>query len=233
MIKIAICDDEISVAKTIEIEMIKVFISLDMEAEVTLVTDNQEILIDSIRNKQIDALFLDIAFKSNGINGIELAKKLRKLDNGFYLTFITAHPECTFHVFSCKTFDYIVKPATIDKLTNTLRRLKLEFYDNPNILIHINRNVEIRTNDIFYIERLLTHSIVHTNDDEIVCNMSLKQLIKKLPSSFKQNHRSFIVNTDAIHKIDRHSKTLKFSNNKECPIGQLKFFENKDKGEVK
>lgn len=231
MIKIAICDDEISIAKAMEKEMIKLFISLDMNAEVSLITDNQQELISAIRDKQVDALFLDINFKQKGINGIELAKKLRKLDNNFYLTFTTSHPECTFHVFDCKTFDYIVKPATTDKLIKNLKRLKVEFQTNPSFLLNINRNTEIRASDILFIERLLTHSIVHTKNEEFTCSISLKKLITQLPSTFIQNHRSFIVNTEAIQKVDRQQKNLKFLGNKYCPIGKLKLNISKEKGE--
>lgn len=222
MIKIAICDDEISIAKTMEKDMIQLFISLDMNAEVCLVTDSQNKLMELIKDKQVDVIFLDINFKNKGENGIEFAKKLRKIDNDFFLIFTTSHPECTFHVFDCKTFDYIVKPVTIEKLTKNLKRLKTEFEDNHSHLLYLNRNTEIRINDILFIERLLTHSIVHTKDEEITCNVSLKKLILKLPPSFRQNHRSYIINTEAILKADKHNNLLKFSNNKNCPIGKYK-----------
>ncbi len=229
MINIAICDDELSIAKAMEKDMIKLFISLDMDAAVCLVTDNQSDLINAIRNKEIDALFLDIDFKNKGQNGIELAKKLRKIDNKFCLTFTTTHPECTFHSFDCKTFDYIVKPATIDKLMRNFKRLQLEFENNPSKLIKINRNTEIRLNDILFIERLLSRSIVHTKNEEIPCNFSLKTLVLQLPDSFKQNHRSFIINTEAIEKVDKREKIIRFSGNKLCPLGKLNL-STKEKG---
>jgi len=218
MIKIAICDDELSIAKALEKDMINLFISLDINAEVCLVTDNQRVLTDAIKNKQIDALFLDIDFNGKGQNGIDLAKRLRKFNNEFYLTFTTTHPECTFHCFDCKTFDYIIKPVTIEKLARNFKRLQIEFEDNPSLLIKINRKSEVRSNDILFIERLLNHSIIHTKDEEIPCNISLKILITKLPNSFKQNHRSFIVNTDAIQRIDRQKKILKFANDKDSHL---------------
>lgn len=230
MIKIAICDDEISIAKVMEKEMINLFISLDIDAEICLVTDNQQLLTSAIKEKQIDVLFLDIDFKKKGQNGIELAKKLRSLDNKFYLTFITSHPEFTFNCFDCKTFDYMLKPVTVEKLLNNLKRLQSELECNPSLLININRNTQIRPNDILFIERLLNHSIVHTKDEEIYCNISLKNLLKKLPTTFKQNHRSFIVNTEAIRKVDKQNKVLKFTGNEECPLGKLKLC--KGKGDI-
>ena len=71
ILKIALCDDELEsiriVAKLLEDE----FIRQDFNAEITLITDNQDEILKAITNKEIDILFLDVDFKNGGKNGIE------------------------------------------------------------------------------------------------------------------------------------------------------------------
>ena len=89
MIRIGMCDDNLTVlngiAKILESELIE----QDIDAEITIITNDQNIIYEQIKNQEIDILFLDIDFK-NGKNGVDFALELRKLNKNFYLIFVTA-----------------------------------------------------------------------------------------------------------------------------------------------
>lgn len=64
MIKIALCDDNLKSIENISKLMESIIIELDIDAEITLVTDNQDKIYDEIKNDNIDILFLDVDFQN-------------------------------------------------------------------------------------------------------------------------------------------------------------------------
>lgn len=89
MIKIGICDDEITVIKAIAKFTESAIISTDFDAEICCATDKQSIIYEKIKNSEIDVLFLDVDFNNGGKNGIDFALDLRKINKNFKLIFIT------------------------------------------------------------------------------------------------------------------------------------------------
>ena len=87
MIRIGMCDDNLTVlngiAKILESELIE----QDIDAEITIITNDQNIIYEQIKNQEIDILFLDIDFK-NGKNGVDFALELRKLNKNFTIQHI-------------------------------------------------------------------------------------------------------------------------------------------------
>ena len=223
ILKIALCDDELEsiriVAKLLEDE----FIRQDFNAEITLITDNQDEILKAITNKEIDILFLDVDFKNGGKNGIEFADSLRKINKEFFLIFLTAHQRYMHISFYTKVFDYLVKPISKDILTEIVGRLKDEFSFNENLFLKLNKWISVRTSDILYIEKQGNKSIIVTAFGEYTTQKTLDTLLNELPNNFRKSHRSCIVNEDRITHIDHKEKYAYFSENIKCPINS--FFE--------
>ena len=64
MIKIALCDDNLKSIENISKLMYSVIIELDIDAEIVLVTDNQDKAYEEMKNGNIDILFLDVDFQN-------------------------------------------------------------------------------------------------------------------------------------------------------------------------
>lgn len=218
MLKIALCDDEIEnikiIAKLLEAEIIK----QDFDAEISIVTDKQEEIMQAIKNREIDILFLDVDFKNSGINGLEFASQLRKVNKEFFLIFLTAHQRYMHVSFYTKVFDYLVKPISKDILTEIITRLKDEFSTNRKLFLKLNKWISIRTSDILYIEKQGNKSIVVTPFKEYTIQRTLDSLLDELPNNFSKSHRSYIVNENNIQNIDRKEKYAYFSKDIKCPI---------------
>lgn len=218
MLKIALCDDELEnvklVAKLLESEIIK----QDFQAEITLVTDSQDEILKAMQNREIDILFLDVDFKNNGINGLDFALQLRKINKEFFLIFLTAHQRYMHVSFYTKVFDYLVKPISKDIITEIITRLKDEFSTNRNLFLKLNKWISIRTSDILYIEKQGNKSIVVTPIKEYTIQRTLDSLLDELPSNFSKSHRSYIVNENNIKNVDRKEKYAYFSKDIKCPI---------------
>lgn len=221
MIKIGICDDEITVVKAIAKFTESAIISTDFDAEIECITDKQSIIYDKIKNHDIDILFLDVDFNNGGKNGIDFALDLRKLNKDFKLIFITGHFEYALLSFKCKTFDYILKPADKDKVLDIIKRLKSDLSEPELGLIKINKDYTLRTKDILFIERNKSKATIYTKDATYETGYSLNSITEELPASFIRVHRSYIVNQAEISMINKDEKTIYFSNGLSCPMGQF------------
>lgn len=221
MIKIAICDDDTHTLNSLHKLLEHASLTIDFDVKITCVTSNQQTIYNLIKEHAIDVLFLDINFNSLGKNGIDFALELRKINKIFKLIFITGHFEYAMLSFSCKTFDYILKPFDINKATQILTRLKDEFFYDNSTFIKLNKDYTVRTKDIFFIERNKSKTTIYTKDSVYESCYSLNAIKDELPESFLRIHRSYIVNPDEIIKINKNDKTIYFNNGLNCPLGQF------------
>ena len=221
MINIAICDDEPSVLQAISKITESAIITAEFDAEISIVTTSQNKVYEAIKNHQIAVLFLDIDFNADGINGVDFALELRKINKDFKLIFITGHFEYAMLAYKCKTFDYIMKPIDKNKIITILNRLKNDVTSTELCLFKINKDCTLRTKDIFFIERNKSKATIYTKDASYETCFSLNNLEKELPNSFVRVHRSYIVNSDQISKISKDEKTIYFENNLNCPMGNF------------
>lgn len=221
ILKIALCDDELDSIKTIAKILESEIIKQDLNAEIVLVTDNQNDILKAITNREIDVLFLDVDFKNGGKNGLEFAKILREINKEFFLIFLTAHQRYMHISFYAKVFDYLVKPISKDIISEIISRLKDEFDNNKNVFLKLNKWISLRTSDILYIEKLGNKSIIKTQNDEFSSTKTLDSLLDELPNNFVKSHRSYIVNENKIVNIDRKEKYAYFAENIKCPINSF------------
>lgn len=223
MIKIALCDDNLKSIENISKLMESAIIELDLDAEIILVTDNQNDIYTEMKNGNIDILFLDIDFQNGGKNGVEFANELRKFNKEFYLVFLTAHFEYSLLSFKCKTFDYILKPITNSAINSIFKRFKDEFTSTENkIFVQIKKGLSIRAKDILFIERKQSRTYIHTKNFTYDSSISLNNIYKTLPKDmFLRNHRSYIVNTQAITRVNKSKSKVFFDKSISCPMGNI------------
>lgn len=93
------------------------------ELTVSIVTfDSGE---DFCHNKEMDSfdiVFMDILM--DGQNGIETARVLRSFSLNTLLIFITSSTEFMAQAFPCHAFDYVIKPYTIDRISQVMNEAK-------------------------------------------------------------------------------------------------------------
>ena len=99
--RIAICDDEVSMVQILE-EKIK---KLLPDAVIDKYLSGDELIASGSKP---DILFLDIQMP--GMDGMETAKVLRQDNENMILIFVTAAEEYVFQAFDVGAFHYLVKP---------------------------------------------------------------------------------------------------------------------------
>lgn len=116
MLKVAICDDSDRDASQLE----HYLLSYDKFPLETKLYTNPQKLLNQL-TPDIHCVFLDINMP--GINGIDVAQKIRKFNPFIPIIFVTSYRDYMEQVFEVQTFDYIVKPIEPQKLTKVLDRI--------------------------------------------------------------------------------------------------------------
>ena len=220
MLKFAVCDDNIVILNRLTKMLENIFLKNKLNAEVVLSSTSSEELLNYTTSNFLDVLILDIDFKSEH-SGLELAQRIRQKNKNIYIIFSTAHLEYALIAYKLKTFDYLPKPITPERLEETVNRIfddiKLE---NESCFIQIgNSKILVNQNEIDYIKKDGMKVIYHTPYKEYEAYSSFSKIEEKLPENFVRCHKSYIVNTKNIVNIESKNNTILFDSNSSCYIG--------------
>ncbi|WP_028609133.1 response regulator [Paenibacillus harenae] len=86
--------------------------------------DSPRLLLEYVLTtaEPIDLAFLDIEMQ--GMNGVELARRLSEVRPEIHIAFLTAHEEYARDAFEVEALDYLLKPIVEDDLARTLKRFE-------------------------------------------------------------------------------------------------------------
>ncbi len=163
-----------------------------------------------------DLFFLDIQL--SGINGMDIAKKLRDSEYTGEIIFLTSFREYVFDGYQVHALNYLLKPPAIPLLYSCLNEVVESLKSNYYVFRYKQEIIQIKYKDILCLSSFL-HSIdIITREEHFIQYASLNAILNCLPKQFVRVHRSYIVNMMHIHKISRNTITL--SNRTTVPIGR-------------
>jgi len=219
MLNFVICDDNLNIVKKLK-EMLEIlFIKNDIDAQIGLVTDNPNRVIEYESNNSVDVLILDINLNSN-ITGIDLAQTIRKNNKNVYIIFSTGHLEYSLIAYSVKTFDYLPKPITLERLEVTLNRLLEDLHSSSSKkFIKLNNKTIINEKEINYIKKDGMKLIFCTDSGSYETYSSFNKIENILPANFVRCHKSYIANTENIININTNNNVITFNSDLSCDIG--------------
>ena len=202
MLHFVICDDNLNILDKLEKMLENIFTKNNFEAEVSFKSDNSDDILDYIKSNPADVFLLDINLKSSK-TGLELAEEIRKIKKNSYLIFTTGHLEYAMVAYKYKTFDYIAKPITYDRLEDTIVRL---FEDvnglNKRYLRIDNKNTLIDESEIQYVKRDGMKLVFHTPSRDYDTYSSFNKFQDRLPKTYIRCHKSCIANINQIKDIE-------------------------------
>ena len=219
MLNFVLCDDNLNIVKKLK-EMLEIlFVKNDIDAKVGFYTDKPEKILEYENQNTVDVLILDINLNSN-ISGIDLAEKIRKHNKKVYIIFSTGHLEYSLVAYSVKTFDYLPKPITLERLEVTLNRLLDDLNStSSNNFIKLNNKTIINEKEINYIKKDGMKLIFCTGNKNYETYSSFNKIENLLPDNFVRCHKSYIANTNTIQNININDNTILFNNDLYCDIG--------------
>ena len=217
MLNFVICDDNINILNKLSTMLEKLFLKHDYDAKISFKTTDVDELLNYVTKNKFNVLVLDINLRSD-ITGLEIAEKVRSFNRDCYLIFTTAHMEYILSSFKYKTFDFLPKPISIDRLEDTLVRLWNDITATPKKYIKLdNKNTIIDENEIMFIKRNSMKLIIHTKSRDFEIYSSFVKILPDLPDNFIRCHKSYIANVNNISNIV--SNTIYFNDNSKCEIG--------------
>lgn len=229
MIKIAICDDEMDFVSSVLNNYIEAA-ALCAHCEIEIETfSNSAMLIQTFSEGKIfDIVILDIEMP--GTNGKETAKQLRRIDNSFFLIFVSSYPEQVFDTLKYRVNAFIPKTSCSDFYKAELRRVLVEYSkysSNFEIIETLDCGklctMSISTHNIlgFYIKK----SIIYMKT--VSCNYILKENTFRrisshyIPLGFFECCRNYLVNIRCISSICDDSVTM--INNDVFPVSRRNY----------
>ena len=161
-------------------------------------------------------MLLDIEMP--GMNGIELAKKIRCESAAVQIIFITGYYEYFSDGFDVSALHYLLKPVNERKLFQVLDRAaeNLASRQRSVLVADGEGSVKVALSDIVYVESENVYIVLHTARGEYRTRMALGKFAEQLDETYFKVHRSYVVNLKYIRKIDRTRITM--TNGDSIPI---------------
>lgn len=203
--RIAVCDDE---EKYINDIAARIYKQLG-ENDLTLHTfsDGHE-LLDTADVKPYDLVFLDIEMPA--IDGITLAKELRKKNSSTYIVFLTGHVEYAIEGYEVNALRYLTKPIQEDKLTDVLAYVLKEKQSRKQLVIKTDgEEIRIDAADIIYMEAQNKYVMIYTTKGEYLVRYNLADFEEELKDyGVMRVHRSYLVSLSKVRKIGSADCTM-------------------------
>lgn len=178
----------------------------------------------AIKDHSPNLIFLDIQMPK--LDGFEL---LELLENPPEVVFVTAFDQFAIKAFDKNAIDYLLKPYSFERFKDAVSKIKKRLDEKkdqtpaiPELIREVNDNREIldrvvvkngtkieifSIKDIRYIKAEDDYVMIYTTKGKFLKKATMKYFEDHLPNDqFVRMHRSYIVNTLFIQRMERYGK---------------------------
>lgn len=170
-------------------------------------------------------IFLDVEMPK--IDGVECARQIQDTNPSTVIIFVTAHNKYMTEAFEVYAFDYLVKPFKVDRMLQTLSRVRDSLtlssatptfsrainadrkpLDGRLMLKHREGSAFVDLNDLLLVQREDRSTVLYTKNGERYATAdSLGDMESRLPSDvFFRSHKSYIINLNHIKDITPYGR---------------------------
>ncbi|OWZ84633.1 LytR/AlgR family response regulator transcription factor [Natranaerobius trueperi] len=209
-VKILILEDEKFTRR-----FLKSFISGNCAVSKVIDTEDGDNALRLVKEYSPHIGIIDIELLGQKINGLTVAKAMKKVKPDMEFIFVTAYSEYALKSFEVHPFDYLVKPISQGRLKSSINELidkmkgqnhfgtssKLVF-EQPKAIL------QIPIDKILFIEKTKGEKKVriYLDDGKVhEVSKSLKEIQRRLDDDFVRSHRSYIINVTKTTKIQNIS----------------------------
>ncbi len=172
-----------------------------------------------------DLVFLDIELE--GMNGFEMAKKLRETDKNINIIFVTNLSQYAINGYEVDAMDFCLKPLSypdfVMKMNKAIRRFTRDG-DAKIIKTDIyGRTAIIQAKNILYVEIVKHYLTYHlSNGTDVVVRGSMKEASQELSlPGFYRTNSCYIVNMKHIEYITKDDVVIR-GNHNPLPISRAR-----------
>ncbi|MBS7787165.1 response regulator transcription factor [Flavobacterium sp. CYK-55] len=195
--------------------------------EVVGVFGSSKDALNALMNERIDVAFFDIDMPH--YSGIDLRKKALEIPA---CVFITSHTEYAVEGFELDAIDYIVKPLTFERFSQTAHRIdaylelkakaalfEATIGEGAIFIKEGHTKTKVNLTDILYLEALKNYTLIVTKEKKFRVLLNIGSLLKEPDfQTFVRIHRGFAVQKHFVTKI--HALELELINGALVPIGR-------------
>lgn len=225
-IKIALCDDETRQLAQTE-AFLREYQAQRPNVELTASSfSSSAALLEHMRTKNIfDLYLLDIILP--GESGIELGLRIRALDQGGHIIYLTSSPDFAVDSYRTRASDYLLKPLDKHKLFQSLDGVWESLERKYPIFTTIKTRAGLRRipiHRIVYGELAGRYVQYHLSDGAVIEGMSLRGAFQNAVEPLLAHRRfvlcatSFLVNLSFVERID--SSGLRLPGGKTLPVSR-------------
>ena len=192
---------------------------LNIEHQISSFDSSMGLLKASIeKDMRYDLILLDIAMDK--IDGIELARRIRKIDNEVDIIFITSKQEYALDGYDVNALHYLMKPVNTTKLETLIKTAYAKKFQESVIVVKSgNQHFRVPVGTIVSIETIGRQVKLSLLDKEIKCPGKLIDILSELPcGQFVRCHQAFAVNVSNVRTLSR--KTAVTIDGKEIPVSR-------------
>ena len=231
MIKMAICDDDLSVLSELSVLIDKYRVEKNQEIEYAAFQSPLELLAEIEKGMCWDILFLDILMP--GENGIDAAKEIRQYDTNVKIIFLTSSTEFAVESYLVNAYFYQLKPIWEESFFRLMDSVISEFEKSEQayFIMKCKKGItRVNLDKLIYCEVMGRTLLFHMEDGQIYEKAgSLEDVSEQLLvyDNFLRPHRSFLVNMEYIQSIS--GKAIVLSDGMQIPIPHGKYTDIKDR----
>lgn len=229
MLNIFLCEDNDKQRATLTEIIEKIVLIEDFDLTFRCSSANPHEILKYVQMLSSTGLyFLDIDLNAD-INGLVLAREIRKFDPRGFIVFITSHSEMSYMTFTYKVeaMDFIIKDTWND-MQNRIHQCVVDAYhryQSPNNLEQKTFTITTRDkeyciplDDILFFETSdnIHKLILHATNRNIEFTGKIKDLEATLDERFYRCHRSYYINRDYIKEIDLKNHSIIMKNQEIC-----------------
>ncbi len=224
-LRVILVDDEESARDVLENLLLLLF----EEVEILAKCNNVPEAVDAIKTHQPDLVFLDIEMPKYA--GYEIVHFIE--DINFDIIFVTAYDQYAIKAFEIAAIDYLLKPIDIDRLQQSIHRVKEKINKTAHLLQLqlLKENIEnkeiknllvfdksqqhiIPFDNIIAIEAQESYCIIHTVQKTHLVSKNLRHFEKNLEGigCFFRVHRSWIINKKHVLNYSKTELNIQLTN---------------------
>jgi len=154
-----------------------------------------------------DILLLDIEMP--GLNGVELARRIRGSDRAVQIIFVTGYMDYLADGYDVEALHYLLKPVDAGKLYAVLDRAVQRLAERrESLLVEYNGCLyRLPLHEIRWAEVQGNYTTLHAGRDYTL-KKPLKELASRLDDSFFRTGRSYIVNLRFVQSVSKAEVVL-------------------------
>lgn len=160
-----------------------------------------------ISKEPVDLIFLDINMPH--VSGISLSKML---PDNVKVIFTTAYSEYAVESYEIQAVDYLVKPISLERFTKSISRVlsnnePAAKTETNKTIIHVKSGFEtfrLDATQIIFLVKDGNYINYHCVNRKVMARETIQESLEKLPETFIQTHKSYIVNIGRVVSYDKN-----------------------------